>query len=224
MIPGVKLVILGKQGAGKGTQAVRLCRHYVIPHIATGDIFRAAAAVGTPMGVRAKSYMDAGELIPDDIVLGVIHERLEAPDTQERGFLLDGFPRNTAQAEDLEAMLGPRHLDAVLDLEIDTELVLHRLASRRVCEVCSTIYGSEQQPELADVCDSCGGKLVQRDDDTEDAIRRRLQLYEEQTAPLIDWYGARDLLLPIDATGTPEEVTDRIIGAIDSHRQRSPRH
>lgn len=221
MIPGVKLVILGKQGAGKGTQAVRLCRHYVIPHIATGDIFRAAAAAGTPMGERAKTYMDAGELIPDDIVLGVIHERLEAPDSQERGFLLDGFPRNTAQAEDLEAMLGPRRLDAVLDLEIDTDVVLRRLAGRRVCRVCSTIYGGEQPPRVEDVCDSCGGRLVPRDDDTEDAIRRRLQLYEEQTAPLIDWYGERGLLLAIDATGPPEEVTERIIGAIENQRQRA---
>lgn len=220
MIPGVKLVILGKQGAGKGTQAVRLCRHYVIPHIATGDIFRAAAASGTEIGLRAKTFMDAGELIPDDVVLGVIHERLEAPDTQERGFLLDGFPRNAAQAEDLEKMLEPRQLDAVLDLEIDTELVLERLASRRVCEVCSTIYGGSQPATTIGVCDSCGGNVVQRADDTEDAIRRRLQLYEEQTTPLIDWYGQRGLLLGIDAVGAPEEVTDRIVGAIEAHRDR----
>lgn len=220
MIPGVKLVILGKQGAGKGTQAVRLCRHYVIPHIATGDIFRAAAASGTEIGLKAKTFMDSGELIPDDVVLGVIHERLEAPDTQERGFLLDGFPRNAAQADDLEKMLQPRALDAVLDLEIDTDLVLERLASRRVCETCSTIYGGSQPTTTSGVCDSCGGKVVLRADDTEDAIRRRLQLYEEQTKPLIEWYGDRGLLLQIDAVGAPEEVTDRIVGAIEAHRDR----
>ncbi|MGI8792545.1 MAG: adenylate kinase [Acidimicrobiales bacterium] len=220
MIPGVKLVILGKQGAGKGTQAVRLCRHYVIPHISTGDIFRAAATAGTRIGLEAKKYMDAGELVPDDVVLGVIHERLEAPDAQERGFLLDGFPRNTAQAVDLEDMLDPRCLDAVIDLEIDTEVVLKRLAGRTVCQVCSTIYGAEQPPATLGVCDSCGGAVVQRADDTEGAIRRRLQLYEEQTEPLIEWYGDRGLLIPIDAVGAPEGVTDRIVTALDAHRRR----
>ncbi len=218
MIPGVKLVILGRQGAGKGTQAVRLSRHYVVPHISTGDLFRAAAAAGTEVGLRGKDIMDAGELLPDDVVINVVEERLSADDTRHRGFLLDGFPRTIRQAEALEEMLAPEQLDAVVDLEVPTELVMQRLAGRAQCEECHTSYTADQPPVTEGVCDLCGGPVVVRTDDTAAAIARRLELYEQQTAPLLDWYEKRSLLGRVDAVGPPDEVTNRIIAAIDARR------
>jgi adenylate kinase len=218
VIPGVKLVILGRQGAGKGTQAVRLSRHYVVPHISTGDLFRAAAAAGTDVGVRAKEIMDAGELLPDDVVIKVVEERLSADDTRHRGFLLDGFPRTIKQAEALEKMIAPEPLDAVVDLEVPTELVIERLAGRAQCATCHTTYTADQPAAKEGVCDSCGGPVVVRTDDTAPAIARRLELYEQQTAPLLGWYEPRGLLVRVDAVGPPEEVTDRIIGAVDARR------
>jgi adenylate kinase len=218
VIPGVKLVILGRQGAGKGTQAVRLSRHYVVPHISTGDLFRAAAAAGTDVGLRAKEIMDAGELLPDDVVIKVVEERLSADDTRHRGFLLDGFPRTIKQAEALEAMIAPEPLDAVVDLEVPTQLVIERLAGRAQCANCHTTYTADQPPAREGFCDICGGPIVVRTDDTALAIARRLELYEQQTAPLLGWYERRGLLLRVDAVGPPEEVTERIIAAIDARR------
>jgi adenylate kinase len=218
VIPGVKLVILGRQGAGKGTQAVRLSRHYVVPHISTGDLFRAAAAAGTDVGLRAKEIMDAGELLPDDVVIKVVEERLSADDTRHRGFLLDGFPRTIRQAEALEEMIAPEQLDAVVDLEVPTELVIERLAGRAQCANCHTTYTADQPAAKEAVCDICGGPVVVRTDDTAPAIARRLELYEQQTAPLLGWYEPRGLLVRVDAVGPPEEVTDRIIAAVDARR------
>jgi adenylate kinase len=221
MVPGARLVILGKQGAGKGTQCVRLARHYVVPHISTGDMFRAAVRVGTEFGRRAEEYMNAGELIPDEVVIGVVRERLQQDDTVRRGFILDGFPRTVQQAEALQDMLMPRAVDLVIDLEVDTELVLRRLADRRVCETCGANYSVATPPKHNWTCDHCGGEVVQRDDDTEAAIRRRLKLYEEQTAPLIVWYEQAERMIKVHGMGTPDDVTSRLVRTID--RQRDER-
>ena len=213
-------MILGKQGAGKGTQCVRLARHYVVPHISTGEMFRAAVRADTEFGQRARAYMDTGELIPDDIVVGVVKERLDQNDTAHRGFILDGFPRTTNQAQKLSEMLVPNDIDLAIDLEVPTELVLHRLASRRVCETCGTNYSVEKPPNYDMTCDVCGGDVVQRGDDQEDAIRRRLDLYEKETEPLISWYLERDKLVQIDGQGAPDEVTARLVRAIDRRNER----
>jgi adenylate kinase len=220
--PGARLLILGKQGAGKGTQAVRLSRHYVVPHISTGDTFRAAVRSGSEFGQLAKQYLDAGDLVPDDVVIGVVQERLTHADTSHRGFILDGFPRTVGQAEALEGVLAPRGLDLVLDLEVPTEVVLERLAARRVCSVCGTIFGIDNPARRGNICDSCGGELVQRDDDTEDSIRRRLELYASSTEPLISWYLERHKLAAVDGIGPAERVTGRLVRAIDNRRQRPP--
>lgn len=222
MNPGARLLILGKQGAGKGTQALRLSRHYVVPHISTGDTFRQAVRSGSEFGQKARQYLDAGDLVPDEIVIGMVRERLTRSDTSHRGFVLDGFPRTVAQADALANMLNPHGLDLALDLEIDTASVLTRLASRRVCVDCGANYSViDNPPRVPGLCDVCGGEVVQRDDDTEAAIRRRLELYEQETAPLIAWYEERDLLARVDALGAPDEVTDRIVGAVDRRLLRA---
>jgi adenylate kinase len=221
LIPGARLVLLGKQGAGKGTQCVRLARHYVVPHISTGDMFRAAEKSGSDFGGRLAAFMRAGELIPDEIVLGVVSERLDQDDTKSRGFILDGFPRTATQAEALSKMLAPRDLDLAVDLEVPTEIVLKRLSSRRVCLDCGTNYSTANRPRVDWTCDVCGGEVVQREDDTEEAIERRLKLYEEQTEPLIAWYLERDMLVAVDGIGTPDEVTARLVRAIDRRRERA---
>jgi adenylate kinase len=194
---------------------VRLARHYVIPHISTGEIFRNAVKLGTEFGKRAKEFMDAGELVPDDVVIGVVAERLDRDDVKLRGLLLDGFPRTVHQAEALEGLLSPRGIDLVFDLELPTEVVLKRLSSRRVCVNCETNYSTDSPPSVDWKCDICGDRVIQREDDTESAIKRRLELYEEQTAPLIAWYMRTDKLVAIDAVGTPDEVTFRLTRAID---------
>jgi len=218
--PGARIVVLGKQGAGKGTQAVRLSRHYVVPHVSTGDTFRAAVRSGSEFGQKARKYLDAGELVPDEIVIGMVRERLTRDDTTHRGFILDGFPRTVPQAEDLMKLLQPAGLDVVINMEIDTRSVLRRLASRRVCSDCGANYSvDDNPPRLREICDVCGGEVVQRDDDTESAIRRRLELYERETAPLIDWFDTRGLLASLEGTGTPDEVTDRLVGEVDRRKQ-----
>ena len=219
MSTGASLVVLGKQGAGKGTQAVRLSRHYVVPHVSTGDTFRAAVRSGSEFGEKARRYLDSGELVPDEIVVGMVRERLTRGDATHRGFVLDGFPRTVVQAEALSEMLHPRGLDLVIDLAVETEQVLTRLASRRVCNDCGANYSTaENPPRVGDICDVCGGEVVQRDDDTELAIRRRLELYERETAPLIDWYSRQDLLASIDGTGSPDQVTSRVVAEIDRRK------
>jgi adenylate kinase len=218
VVPGARLVILGKQGAGKGTQCARLARHYVVPHISTGDMLRAAARSQTEFGRRAKEFMDAGELVPDEVMIGLVQERLDYEDTSARGFILDGFPRTTGQAQALTDLLGERALDLAIDIELPTAAALERLASRRVCDVCGAIYSTTQPPHLNWTCDFCGGEVVQREDDQPDAIRRRLDLYEEQTAPLIAWYLERDMLVTIDGLGIPDDVFHRMVRAIDIRR------
>ena len=157
MIPGARLVLLGRQGAGKGTQCTRLSRHYVVPHISTGDILRAAVREGTEFGKKAKELMDAGELLPDDVIVGIIDERLDRDDTRARGFILDGFPRTTTQAEELLRITAPRGIDVAVNLEVPRETVLHRLASRRVCVDCGTNYSTDEPPKYGSTCDVCGG-------------------------------------------------------------------
>ncbi len=220
MNPGARLVILGKQGAGKGTQAIRLSRHYVVPHVSTGDTFRAAIRSGSEFGQKARKYLDAGELVPDDIVIGIVKEALTHDDTTHRGFILDGFPRTVFQAEALLELIEPRGgLDLAINLKIDTDHVLRRLASRRVCSDCGANYSViDNPPRVRAICDVCGGEVVQRDDDTESAIRRRLQLYERETAPLIDWFAERQLLANMEALGTPDEVTDRLVTEVDRRK------
>ncbi len=220
MVPGTRLLILGKQGAGKGTQAVRLARHYAIPHISTGDMFRAAVRSGSEFGRKARKFMDAGELVPDDVVIGLVQERLRENDARYRGFILDGFPRTVLQAEALDDMLPDPGIELVLDLEVPTDIVLRRLASRRVCVECGTNYSLENPPTDPETCDVCGGKVVQREDDTVSAIRRRLELYEEQTAPLIAWYMKKDKLVTVDGVGHPDKVNERLIRAIDRRLRR----
>lgn len=215
---GPRLVILGKQGAGKGTQCVRLARHYVIPHISTGDIFRAALRSGTELGQRLKSFLDAGELVPDEMVVEVVKERVQQEDTVKHGFVFDGFPRTIHQADELSKILSPDEIDLAIDLELPTELAVERLAGRLVCRDCQTIYGPSSPPRMEEICDYCGGEVVQRDDDKEEAIRRRLALYEKETEPIITWYLERDMLVTIDGTGDPDDVTNRLIRAIDRRR------
>ncbi|HVX16612.1 MAG TPA: adenylate kinase [Acidimicrobiales bacterium] len=223
MTRGVKLVMLGRQGAGKGTQCVRLSRHYVVPHVSTGDMLRAAVKEGSPLGLKAKEYMDAGDLLPDDLVVQIIDGFLNTSNTTQRGFILDGFPRTVAQAGELRRIVeGRGGLDLVVNLEVPTDVVLDRLASRRVCTDCGANYSTSEPPKNGWVCDDCGGDVVQRDDDTEEAISRRLALYEKETAPLVDWYRDAGLLAEIDGLGDAAEVTERVVAAIEDRMGRSP--
>jgi len=220
VIPGVRLVVLGKQGAGKGTQCVRLSHHYVVPHVSTGDMLRAEVKSRTELGQRAQSLMDQGELISDEMVMEMVRGRLSERDTRGRGFVLDGCPRTTSQAEVLDDVVHPFGLDLVVDLEVPTAMVMKRLASRRVCVDCGSNYSTAAPPMVNWTCDVCGGEVIQREDDTEDAIQRRLDLYEKQTAPLIAWYTEKGLLVGVNGTGSPDAVTRRVVGAIDERRQR----
>jgi adenylate kinase len=221
VVPGARLIILGKQGAGKGTQCVRLSRHYVVPHISTGDMFRAAVKARTELGEKAKEFMDAGELVPDEVVMGLVAERLSLDDTKARGFVLDGFPRTVHQAKGLAELLAPDEIDLVVNLEVPTEVVLRRLAGRRVCIDCGANYSVDSPPRLNWTCDICGGEVVQREDDTEAAIRRRLDLYERETRPLVDWYAERDLLSVVEGVGDPDEITAGMVRVVDQRREYS---
>jgi adenylate kinase len=214
----LRIVVLGRQGSGKGTQAARLSALYGPPHVSTGDAFRAAAGSGSELGRTLKAYMDRGELVPDDVVVGVIREHLFGPGAPA-GFVLDGFPRNVGQAVALADMAGSRGLDVVIDLEADTQEVLQRMAGRRVCTGCGATYNIVDNPtKVPGRCDACGGGLAQRDDDTEEAIRRRLEIYETTTAPLIDWYRGRGLLATVNAVGDVDSVTARVVSAVEGAR------
>ncbi len=218
MIPGARLVMLGRQGAGKGTQCVRLSRHYVVPHISTGDMLRAAVKEGTELGRQAQEVMDRGDLVSDELMSGIVEKRLERDDTKNRGYILDGFPRTVGQAEALEKATTERPLDLVVDLDVPVPVVLERLASRRVCVDCGANYSVANPPRYGWVCDNCGGEVVQRADDKPEAIQKRLDLYERETAPLIAWYEEHELLVRIDGMGTTDEVTARLVRAIDAAR------
>ncbi|MDO4732037.1 MAG: adenylate kinase [Bacillota bacterium] len=191
----MKIVLLGPPGAGKGTQAEGLVKKLFIPHISTGDMFRAAISSGTALGMEAKRYIDQGKLVPDEITEGIIMDRIAQPDCRG-GFLLDGFPRTLPQAMALEEMLKDQGgLDAVLDISVEPEHLIVRLTGRRMCKKCGAIYHLHYNaPQQENVCDLCGGELFQRDDDTEETVKNRLSVYSEQTAPLIEFYQKKGLL------------------------------
>jgi adenylate kinase len=199
----MNIVLLGAPGAGKGTQAQKMIDVYGIPQISTGDILRAAVAAGTQLGLEAKRYMDAGELVPDEVVIGLVKSRLAEPDA-DRGFILDGFPRTTAQAEalDTELVALGKAIDSAIAITVDSEVIVARLTSRRVCRGCGAITNAS----AGDVCPKCGGELYQRDDDNETTVRNRLEVYERSTAPLIDYYAGKGLLHEIDGDRPVDEV------------------
>ena len=206
----MRLILVGPPGAGKGTQAVRLAEHYRIPHISTGDIFRANLKEGTSLGLQAKAYMDKGELVPDSVTNEMVKDRLTHADAAH-GFLLDGFPRNVTQAEVLRAFLAEKKtpIEAALELAIDSNEIIKRLSSRRTCRGCGKVFPGE----LAK-CDSCGGELYQRDDDKEEVIARRLEVYAEQTEPIIAFYRHEGLLITIPAIGEVAAITEDAVRAL----------
>jgi adenylate kinase len=212
----VRLVLVGPPGAGKGTQAQFIASHFAVPKISTGDIFRTNVSDGTDLGLEARKYMDAGDLVPDEVTIGMVKERLSHDDTSE-GFLLDGFPRTVQQAVVLDDMLAGHDvgLDVVLELVVDDEEVVRRLSGRRTCRRCGHVWHLDFDPPATEgICDRCGGELFQRDDDSELTIRHRLEVYADQTSPLIGYYGDRGLLSGVDATGPVEDVTERAINAL----------
>jgi adenylate kinase len=217
-----RLALIGKQGAGKGTQASRIAEHYGVSHLATGDIFRAAAREGTELGNRASQYIDLGELVPDELVIDVVREQLERDGRVliESGFVLDGFPRTRVQAEELDRALGFDPLDVVVNIDVPTEVVLQRIAGRRVCVDCGTTYHVDSPPNDGWQCDNCGGKVVQREDDTEDAVMRRLELYELQTLPVIQYYRRSGRLENLQGDGDSDAVFEHLVEAIDHHMER----
>ncbi len=210
------VVLMGPPGAGKGTQAVRLAEKLAVAHVASGDLFREAIAAGTPLGVQAQGYMGRGELVPDDIAVRMVFERLAQPDC-DRGVVLDGFPRTDAQAAALDAALQAegRQVDAALLLDVPEEAILERMTGRRICRQCQTPYHIKfNPPARAGECDRCGGELYQRDDDREETVRKRLEVYQAQTLPLASYYRARSILRQVDGVGDLDEVTARLVKAL----------
>ncbi len=208
----MKLILLGAPGAGKGTQAEVLCRKLGIPSISTGNILRAAIKDGTPTGLKAKSYIDAGALVPDEVIIGIVDERL-AQDDCKNGYILDGVPRTIAQAEALEK--AGIKFDAVVSIEISEEEILRRMSGRRVCGACGASYNVDfVPPRVEGICDSCGGKLIQRKDDTPETVRERLKVYHTETEPLVDFYANRGLLRPVRSADTKEATTKAILDVL----------
>lgn len=213
----MRLVFLGAPGAGKGTQAKRLVEKYGIPQISTGDLLRAAVAAGTSLGKEAKAYMDRGELVPDKVVLGMVKERLSQNDCK-KGFILDGFPRNVAQAEALDKMLSEMNmpLDLALNLDVPFDDLMKRLTGRRTCKSCGQMYNVYYSPSKVEgKCDKCGGELFQRDDDKEETIRKRLEVYRAQTEPLIDYYSKKGILKSVSGTGSIDEIFNSICAILE---------
>lgn len=213
----MRIVLVGPPGAGKGTQAAYLAENLSIPHISTGDLFRANISQGTPLGRKAKEFMDAGRLVPDEVTIGMAEDRMQSEDASG-GFLLDGFPRNIGQAESLDRFLDGLELklDAVLDLEVPEEEVVKRIAGRRICRADSShVFHTEYaQPAKAGVCDRCGGELYQREDDSEETVRKRLAVYHSETEPIIDYYKAQGLVTTISGFGATGDVTKRAMDAL----------
>ncbi len=214
----MNLVLLGPPGAGKGTQAERISALYGVPHISTGDIFRDNLKRGTELGRRAKEYMDRGELVPDEVVIGIVRDRLAQPDC-EKGFILDGFPRTVAQADALKDMLAEtgRAIDHVLNVQVPEDVVVERLTARRTCRSCGKVFHLLfDPPAKEDTCDACGGELYCRDDDREETVRARLREYEAKTSPLVDYYRREGLLRDIDGAASMEEVLREIRAVVEA--------
>ena len=214
----MNIILLGPPGCGKGTQAKILIDTYHIPQISTGDILREAIKKGSPLGIEAKTYMDQGSLVPDQLVIGIIEERLQQADCA-RGFILDGFPRTVAQAEALDSTLSKvgLKLKYVFNIEVVNEELIKRLTGRRVCRKCGeSFHITFNPPEKEGLCDSCGGELYQRDDDREETIRNRLKVYQAQTAPLITFYEEKDILHSVDGVGSIEEIKERLLNIFNT--------
>jgi adenylate kinase len=214
----MNLILLGPPGAGKGTQAKLLIKKYQIPQISTGDILRAAVKDQTPMGIKAKSFMDAGALVPDEVVVGIIRERLNFDDCSQ-GFILDGFPRTVTQADALAQVLTSldRSIDHVVSIVVDKEELLGRITGRRTCRGCGKGFHIAFDPPKVDgVCDDCSGELYQRDDDREDTMRKRLEVYEQQTSPLIEYYKGKSLLRSVQGIGSIEEIQKMIVSVLQA--------
>lgn len=218
----MRLILLGAPGVGKGTQAKKLQDQFGIPQISTGDILRAAVRDKTELGMAAKAYMDRGELVPDDVIIGIIRERISQPDC-EKGFILDGFPRTIPQAEALDAMLAEMklNLDVVLEIYVDPEKIVQRLTNRRVCSECGAVFNLLTNPPPADgKCPNCGGEIIQRDDDKEETVRNRLAVYNKQTAPLKEFYSKKGILKTIDGDDTIEEVYRKILDTLGLEKEK----
>jgi adenylate kinase len=216
----MNLILLGPPGAGKGTQAQFLTEDYGIPQISTGDMLRAAVKAGTPMGLKAKECMDQGALVPDDVVVGIVKERLQQGDCAN-GFILDGFPRTVPQADALAGNLKQlgKEIDAAIALSVDTDALVERLAGRRTCPVCGAGYHLKYDPPREDgKCTKCGAELIQRDDDKEETVRNRMRVYAEQTQPLIDYYADAGVLVEVDGMASIDEVRATIKEALGSQR------
>ena len=212
----MRIVLVGPPGAGKGTQAQFIASHLAIPRISTGDIFRYNVTNNTDLGRKAREFMERGDLVPDEVTVAMVRDRLAEDDAQE-GFLLDGFPRNVPQAETLKKMLSEWDvkLSVVLELVVDEDEVVRRLSGRRTCRRCERVWHVLYDPPARNgICDDCGRELFQRDDDSEETIRHRLEVYAEQTSPLISFYADENLLIGIDATGPVEEITERAMIAL----------
>ena len=212
----MRIVLLGAPGAGKGTQAKILIEKYGMPQISTGDLLRAAVGAGTALGKEAKSFMDKGELVPDSVVLGMVEERLKQDDCK-KGYILDGFPRNTAQAEALDKMLASLNmqLTAALSVDVPFEDLMKRLTGRRTCKACGQMYNIYFKPPAKEgVCDKCSGELFQRDDDKEATIKKRLEVYNAQTAPLIDYYGKKGIVKSVSGTGSIDDIFKKVCEAL----------
>lgn len=216
----MNIILLGLPGAGKGTQAAKIIEDFNTPHISTGDMFRAAIKNGTALGIEAKSYMDKGALVPDDVTNGIVNERLQAEDVEEHGFLLDGFPRTLVQAEALDNILKENNmpLDAVLYIEVDEDILMERLTGRYICSNCGATYHKIFNPtKVEGVCDRCGEtEFYQRDDDKPETVKNRLEVNSKQTEDLLDYYSERGVILKVDGTGTPEEVYSEVKAQLET--------